>query len=53
MVLLTPHYDILDWIQPDWVIDTKTRTFERGVPRQRPTIELEIWKVNQSYWKYF
>lgn len=53
VVLLTPHYDILDWIQPDWVIDTKTRTFERGVPRQRPTIELEIWKVNQSYWKYF
>lgn len=51
--MLTPHYDILDWIQPDWVIDTKTRTFERGVPRQRPTIELTIWKVDQSYWKYF
>ena len=53
VVLLTPHYDILDWIQPDWVIDTKTKAFERGVPRQRPAIELEIWKVDQSYWKYF
>lgn len=30
VVLLTPHYDILDWIQPDWVIDTKTKTFVRG-----------------------
>lgn len=53
VVLLTPHYDILDWVQPDWVIDTKTKTFERGVPRQRPKIELDIWKVNASYWKFY
>lgn len=53
VVLLTPHYDILDWVQPDWVIDTGTKTFERGNPRQRPPIELEIRKVNGSYWRYF
>lgn len=22
LVLLTPHYDVLDWLQPDWVFDT-------------------------------
>lgn len=53
IVLLTPHYDILDWLQPDWVIDTKTKTFQRGLPRCRPKIELEIWKVDQSYWKFY
>lgn len=53
VVLLTPHYDILDWVQPDWIIDTKTKAFERGCARRRPNIELEIWKVNQSYWKFF
>ena len=53
VVLLTPHYDILDWVQPDWVIDTKTKTFERGVPRQRPKIELDIFKVDSSYWKFY
>lgn len=53
VVLLTPHYDILDWVQPDWVIDTTAKTFERGIPRQRPPIELEIRKVNGSYWRYF
>lgn len=52
VVLLTPHYDILNWVQPDWVIDTKDRTFNRGAPR-RPNIELEIVKVNGSYWRYF
>lgn len=53
VVLLTPHYDILDWVQPDWVLDTRTKTFERGCPRQRPKIELKIWKVDSSYWKFY
>ena len=53
VVLLTPHYDILEWLQPDWVIDTKTKTFQRGLPWQRPKIDLQIWKVDQSYWKFY
>ena len=53
VVLLTPHYDILDWVQPDWVIDTKTKTFERGRLRRRPQIKLDIWQVNSSYWKFY
>lgn len=53
VVLLTPHYDVLEWLQPDWVIDTKTKSFERGFPRRRPDIELEIRKVDGSYWRYF
>ena len=53
VVLLTPHYDILDWIQPDWVIDTKTKTFVRGVLRQRPKMNLDIRQGNKSYWKFY
>lgn len=53
VVLLTPHYDILDWVQPDWVIDTKTKTFVRGLLRQRPKINLDIWQVDRSYWKFY
>lgn len=52
-VLLTPHYDVVDWLQPDWVIDTNAKSFTRGRLRQRPKIELEIRKVNGSYWRYF
>ena len=52
-VLLTPHYDILEWVQPDWVIDTSKKTFERGCLRRRPKIALEIRKVNGSYWRHF
>lgn len=53
VVLLTPHYDILDWVQPDWVFDTKTKSFERGCLRHRPKIELQIFKTDSSYWRYF
>lgn len=53
VVLLTPHYDVLDWLQPDWVIDTTQKTFERGCLRRRPNIELEIRKVSGSYWRFF
>lgn len=52
VVLLTPHYDILEWVQPDWIIDTKTKTFSKERLR-RPQINLDIYKVDQSYWKFY
>lgn len=52
VVLLTPHYDVLDWIEPDWTFDTAKRAFARRGHR-RPKFELEIWKTNASYWPLF
>lgn len=28
VVLLSCHHDILDWVQPDWVLDTETARFQ-------------------------
>jgi ABC-type ATPase involved in cell division len=53
IVLLTPHYDVLDWLEPDWIFDTKDGRYERGRLRQRPKFTLDIQQVDQSYWKYF
>ncbi len=52
VVLLTPHYDVLEWLEPDWVIDTKTASFERRSLR-RPKFELEIIKTDSRYWPLF
>lgn len=52
-VLLTPHYDVLDWLEPDWVFDTKSGGFERGRLRRRPRFELEVRQVDSSYWDHF
>ena len=29
VVLLSCHYDIIEWLQPDWVFDTTTNTFKK------------------------
>lgn len=52
-VLLSCHYDILDWVEPDWVFDTRTGELERGRLRRRPKFELEIWQTDGSYWHLF
>lgn len=53
-VLLSCHYDVLEWIEPDWVFDTATGEFTdtRGLLR-RPRFELEIRQTDASYWPLF
>jgi len=51
-ILLSCHYDILEWLEPDWVFDTGTRQFSRG-SLQRPRFDLEIWETDWRYWPEF
>lgn len=53
VVLLTCHYDILDWVQPDWVFDTGKSEFHARWLQPRPRIDLDIWEADWSYWKIF
>jgi GNAT superfamily N-acetyltransferase len=52
-ILLSCHYDILDWLQPDWVYDTNTGTFSGRWLRRRPTIQLDIHQTNWRHWPLF
>ena len=52
VVLLTPHHDVVEWLEPDWVFDTAKRSFARGLLR-RPQFDLEIWKTDGSLWPLF
>jgi GNAT superfamily N-acetyltransferase len=51
-VAVTCHYDILDWLEPDWVLDTATGTVSRRL-LQRPNIELEIFRCERRLWNMF
>lgn len=52
-VLLSCHYDIIDWLEPDWVFDTATGKYAgRGLWR-RPRIELDLWQTDWRYWPAF
>jgi GNAT superfamily N-acetyltransferase len=53
VVLLSCHYDIIEWLQPDWVYDTKGARFSRDCLQRRPDIELRIYKVKGSVFRHF
>lgn len=49
IILLSCHYDIIEWLQPDWGYDmNEARFFERDCLQQRPPIKVEIYKVAGS-----
>lgn len=52
IVLLSCHYDIVEWLQPDWVYDSREARLSRDCLR-RPKIQLDIYKVSGSAWRYF
>lgn len=52
-IAVTCHYDVEEWLQPDWVYQPHTGEFIRRSLRRRPDIELEIVRVHHSCWKIF
>ena len=52
-VLLSCHYDILDWLSPDWVWDTATGKFHGRWLRPRPRIVLDIAETDWTWWPLF
>lgn len=53
IVLLSCHYDIIEWLQPDWIYDTAEARFSRDCLRQRPAIDLKIYQVSGAAFRHF
>lgn len=53
LVLLSCHYDILDWLEPDWVYFVDTGEFQRGSLWRRPEITIDIQRCHHSAWRLF
>lgn len=53
-IAVSCHYDILDWLEPDWVYQPHTNEFQRGRHLwRRPKIEINIRRVHSTAWKFF
>jgi len=58
VVLLSCHYDVLEWLNPDWVIDCNKqkyldrRSLQRGFQRSEK-IRFDIRGVDRGSWRYF
>lgn len=53
VVFATCHYDVVPWLQPDWVFDTSTGRVARRGSVQRPSIKLEIVPCGAKAWAAF
>jgi ABC-type lipoprotein export system ATPase subunit len=52
LVVASCHYDVIDWLTPDWVFDTSDGTF-RWECLQRPSIEVEVYRTTTEAWSTF
>jgi energy-coupling factor transporter ATP-binding protein EcfA2 len=58
IVLMSCHYDVLEWLNPDWVIDANKQTYEnrRLLCQSYQRIEqlkFGVYETDRSTWKYF
>lgn len=52
-VAVSCHFDIIDWLDPDWVYEPAADAFHWRRERRRPAIPLQIERVDSSCWKLF
>ena len=53
IVVATCHEDIIEWLQPDWVFNTNTGELSVGRSLRQPSIEIQIWRGDLSFWGMF
>lgn len=52
-VAVSCHSDIIDWLNPDWVLEPATMTFSWRSLQRRPPIDVEIRRVEYRMWRLF
>lgn len=52
-VAITCHFDVIDWLQPDWIIEPHVGGFHWRSLQRRPAVEIEYVRVNHSAWRWF
>lgn len=52
-VAVTCHYDVEDWLQPDWVYQPHLNRFHWRELQRRPSVDLTIRRCTPDTWVYF
>lgn len=53
VVLATCHYDVIRWLVPDWVYDTRTYTLFTGRWQSRPKFSVDVRPCSAKAWALF
>lgn len=52
-IAVSCHYDIAEWLEPDWIYEPATDALTVGRLLRRPKINLAIKRVHSSAWQLF
>jgi ABC-type lipoprotein export system ATPase subunit len=52
-VLCSCHYDVIDWLQPDWIYYPHEEKFAWRSLRRRPEIKIDVYKTTRDKWNIF
>ena len=52
-VAVTCHYDVLEWLEPDWIYEPHLDRLTVGRSLHRPKIELAIYPTGKETWAVF
>ena len=53
IVLASCHFDIMEWLQPDWIYSPSKGRLEIASQLRQPTIELQIFRCRYETWNLF
>lgn len=53
IVLASCHFDIMEWLQPDWIYSPSKGRLEIAPSLRQPKIELQIFRCRYETWKLF
>jgi GNAT superfamily N-acetyltransferase len=58
IILCSCHYDIIEWVRPDWIIDCNKQEFQMPQSdgfffEEREKLQFDLRKIDSSSWKYF
>jgi ABC-type ATPase involved in cell division/GNAT superfamily N-acetyltransferase len=53
LVAVTCHYDVVDWLQPDWVFDAAAGLFTWRSVQPHPPLRLDVHAADKSLWPMF
>ena len=60
MIAVTCHFDVADWLMPDWIFDTNDMTFRlcEAQKKNRPKLNFKLYEIHgvkekEKYWRMF
>lgn len=56
LTLLSCHYDVIEWLEPDWILDCNAQTFTeipRGSLRRQEKLHFDIREIRGQSWRRF